>query len=281
MRLIVGLGNPGGQYARHRHNIGFMAMDRIAEDHGFSPWRSKFQAQVAEGRLGGDKALLVKPQTFMNRSGQSVGEAMRFYKLEPADVIVIHDELDLAPGKCRVKEGGGHAGHNGLRSIHAAIGADYARVRLGIGHPGHKDRVSGYVLHDFAKADADWLDDLLRGVSDGADALAAGDWGRFQNAVALRTAPARSGGAAEGAGAKAGGAGAKGGSKGSKGGTATGASGEAAAPGGTGAAPRDVDESGDGKGGGGKGGRSAPASTETARGVDARSPMQKLLDRFR
>ncbi|MEM9249519.1 MAG: aminoacyl-tRNA hydrolase [Pseudomonadota bacterium] len=189
MRLIVGLGNPGGQYARHRHNIGFMAVDGIASDHAFSPWRGKFQAEVAEGRLGGDKALLIKPQTYMNRSGQSVSEAMRFFKLAPSDVIVIHDELDLAPGKCRVKEGGGHAGHNGLRSIHAAIGPDYARVRLGIGHPGHKDRVAGYVLHDFAKADADWLDEVLRGVSDGAPALAAGDWGRFQNAVALRVKP--------------------------------------------------------------------------------------------
>ncbi len=189
MRLIVGLGNPGGQYARHRHNIGFMALDEVASAHGFSPWRSKFQAEVAEGRLGSDKALLIKPQTYMNRSGQSVGEAMRFFKLDPADVIVIHDELDLAPGKCRVKEGGGHAGHNGLRSIHAAIGPDYARVRLGIGHPGHKDKVSGYVLHDFAKADAEWLDDLLRGIADGAPSLAEGDWGRFQNAVALRLKP--------------------------------------------------------------------------------------------
>jgi PTH1 family peptidyl-tRNA hydrolase len=198
MRLIVGLGNPGAQYARHRHNVGFMAVDRIAADRGFGPWRRKFRAEVAEGRLARDKALLVKPQTFMNRSGDAVGEAMRFYKLEPSDVIVFHDELDLAPGKIRVKQGGGHAGHNGLRSIHAAIGADYVRVRLGIGHPGHKDAVSAYVLHDFAKADADWLDDLLRGISDGADDLAAGDWDRFQNAVAQRTAPARSGGGTAG-----------------------------------------------------------------------------------
>ncbi|MEM1431522.1 MAG: aminoacyl-tRNA hydrolase [Pseudomonadota bacterium] len=189
MRLIVGLGNPGGQYARHRHNIGFMAVERIAVDHGFGPWRGKFQAEVTDGRLGGEKVLLMKPQTFMNRSGQSVGDAMRFYKLEPADVIVIHDELDLAPGKCRIKEGGGHAGHNGLRSIHAAIGPDYVRVRLGIGHPGRKDLVSGYVLHDFAKADAAWLDDLLRGISDGAPHLAEGEGGKFQNAVALRLKP--------------------------------------------------------------------------------------------
>lgn len=192
MKLFVGLGNPGGKYAGNRHNIGYMALDRIAEDHGFPPWRTKFQGSLSEGRLGSDKIVLLKPETFMNRSGQSVGEAMRFFKLEPADVVVFHDELDLAPGKCRVKTGGGHAGHNGLRSIHAHIGTEYDRVRLGIGHPGHKDRVSPYVLSDFAKADAAWLDDLLRGIGDGAPALAAGDTGRFMNAVALRTAPPRS-----------------------------------------------------------------------------------------
>ncbi|MCA0204940.1 MAG: aminoacyl-tRNA hydrolase [Proteobacteria bacterium] len=194
MKLFVGLGNPGAQYAQNRHNIGFMALDRIAEDHGFSPWKARFQAQVSEGRLGGDKLVLLKPQTFMNLSGQAVGEAMRYLKLSPADVVVFHDELDLAPGKLRLKEGGGHAGHNGLRSIHQHIGEAYHRVRLGIGHPGHKDRVAGYVLHDFAKADEEWLDDLLRGISDGADALAAGDGPRFQNAVAARTAPARNAG---------------------------------------------------------------------------------------
>lgn len=191
MKLIVGLGNPGAKYARNRHNIGFMAVDRIAEDHGFSPWKSKFQGQISEGRLGSEKVLLLKPETFMNRSGQSVGEAMRFYKLAPEDVIVIHDELDLAPGKARVKQAGGHAGHNGLRSIHAHIGDSYGRVRLGIGHPGRKDLVSAYVLHDFAKADADWLDDMLRGISDGAPHLASGDSGKFMNAVALRTNPPR------------------------------------------------------------------------------------------
>ncbi|MEN8738274.1 MAG: aminoacyl-tRNA hydrolase [Phaeobacter gallaeciensis] len=192
MKLFVGLGNPGAKYERNRHNIGFMALDRIAEDHGFSPWKSKFQGQICEGTLGGEKVLLLKPQTFMNNSGQSVGETMRFYKLTPADVTVLHDELDLAPGKARVKQGGGHAGHNGLRSIHAHIGADYARVRLGIGHPGHKDAVAGYVLRDFPKADEDWLDDLMRGISDGAASLAKGDGGKFMNAVALRTAPPRS-----------------------------------------------------------------------------------------
>jgi len=192
MKLFVGLGNPGAKYAQNRHNIGFMALDRIAEDHGFAPWRRKFQGQISEGRLGSEKIALLKPETFMNLSGQSVGEAMRFYKLTPDDVTVFHDELDLAPGKCRVKTGGGHAGHNGLRSIHQHITPEYNRVRLGIGHPGRKELVARYVLHDFAKADQDWLDDLLRGISDGADELARSDTGRFMNAVALRTAPPRS-----------------------------------------------------------------------------------------
>lgn len=192
MKLIVGLGNPGSKYARNRHNIGFMAVERIAEDHGFGPWRSKFQGSLSDGRLDGAKVALLKPETFMNLSGQSVGEAMRFFKLSPEDIYVIHDELDLAPGKCRVKQGGGHAGHNGLRSLHAHIGETYNRVRLGIGHPGHKDRVPSYVLHDFAKADEDWLDDLMRGISDGAAHLVAGDPGRFMNAVSLRVAPPRS-----------------------------------------------------------------------------------------
>jgi len=196
MQIFVGLGNPGAKYAGNRHNIGFMALDRIAADHGIRPWKAKFQGEIAEGNLGGQKVLLLKPMTFMNLSGQSVGEAMRFYKLTPEDVTVFHDELDLAPGKVRVKQAGGHAGHNGLRSIHQHIGHDYQRVRLGIGHPGHKDRVSPYVLGDFAKADQDWLDDVLRGVSDGAPELAAGDAGKFMNAVALRVAPPRSSGGA-------------------------------------------------------------------------------------
>jgi PTH1 family peptidyl-tRNA hydrolase len=185
MQIFVGLGNPGAKYANNRHNIGFMALDEIASEHGFTPWRSKFQAQVSEGRLGADKVVLIKPETFMNLSGQSVGEAMRFYKLEPSDVIVFHDELDLAPGKCRVKTGGGYAGHNGLRSIHQHIGEAYHRVRLGIGHPGHKDRVAGYVLSDFAKAEQEWLDDLMRGIGKGAAKLADGDNAAFMNAVAL------------------------------------------------------------------------------------------------
>lgn len=192
MRLFVGLGNPGARYAMNRHNVGFMAVDRIAADHGFPPWRAKFQGEVSEGRLGAERVVLLKPHTFMNLSGQSVGEAMRFFRVEPADIVVFHDELDLAPGRVRVKDGGGHAGHNGLRSLHQHIGDGYRRVRIGIGHPGHKDRVAAYVLSDFAKADQDWVDDLLRGISDGAPALATGDAVRFMNAVALRTAPPRS-----------------------------------------------------------------------------------------
>ena len=192
MQLWVGLGNPGAKYAANRHNIGWMALDRIAADHGFGPWRAKFQGSLCEGNLGGQKVVMLKPETFMNLSGQSVGEAARFFKINPAEITVFHDELDLAPGKARVKTGGGHAGHNGLRSIHAHIGEAYGRVRLGIGHPGHKDRVAAYVLSDFAKAEQDWLDDLLRGLSDGAPALAKGDSAKFLNAVALRTAPPRS-----------------------------------------------------------------------------------------
>ena len=192
MKLFVGLGNPGAKYAQNRHNIGFMALDRIASEHGFAPWRGKFQGQVCEGQLGGEKVILLKPETFMNLSGQSVGEAMRFYKLTPADITVFHDEIDLAPAKLRVKQGGGHAGHNGLRSLHQHITPEYQRVRMGVGHPGHKDAVAGFVLKDFAKADQNWLDDMLRGVCDGAGYLADGDTGRFQNAVALRLNPPRS-----------------------------------------------------------------------------------------
>lgn len=189
MQLYVGLGNPGAKYAGNRHNIGFMAVERIADAHGFAPWKGKFQGAICEGRLGPEKVLLLKPETFMNLSGQSVGEAMRFYKLAPADVTVFHDELDLAPGKLRVKTGGGHAGHNGLRSIHQHIGEAYSRVRLGIGHPGHKDRVARYVLQDFAMADQGWLDDLLRGIAEGAPELAAGRKDRFLNTVAQRVQP--------------------------------------------------------------------------------------------
>lgn len=191
MLLFVGLGNPGTKYAKNRHNIGFMALDRIAEDHGFGPWKQKFQAELTEGRLGAEKVILLKPMTFMNLSGQSVGEAMRFYKLAPEDITVFHDELDLAPGKVRGKMGGGHAGHNGLRSIHQHVGEHYQRVRLGIGHPGRKELVAQYVLQDFAKADAEWLDDLMRGLGDGAPELADGRKDQFLNAVAHRMAPAK------------------------------------------------------------------------------------------
>ncbi len=187
--LIVGLGNPGPSYSGHRHNVGFMALDAIARAEGFGAWRQKFQGQIAEGRIGAKRVTLLKPLTYMNESGRSVAEAARFLKAPPADVIVIHDELDLAPGRCRVKVGGGHAGHNGLRSIHAHLGPDYARVRVGIGHPGHKDAVSGHVLHDFSKAERDILDPVLDGIADGAAKLVLGDDAGFQNAVALRAKP--------------------------------------------------------------------------------------------
>ncbi|MEO1695439.1 MAG: aminoacyl-tRNA hydrolase, partial [Pseudomonadota bacterium] len=151
MKLMAGLGNPGGKYASHRHNVGFMAVDAIHSRHGFGPWRKRFRGLIAEGRIGSHKVLLLKPETFMNESGRSVAEAARFHKIAPADTIVFHDELDLAPGRLRAKIGGGHAGHNGLRSIVAQYDKEFVRVRIGIGHPGHKDRVAGYVLNDFAK----------------------------------------------------------------------------------------------------------------------------------
>ncbi|MEM9967614.1 MAG: aminoacyl-tRNA hydrolase [Pseudomonadota bacterium] len=193
MKLLVGLGNPGAKYARNRHNIGFMALDRIASDHDFAPWRAKHQGTVSEGRLNGGRAILLKPETFMNNSGQSVQAAIRFYKLEPADLIVLHDEIDLEPGKVKYKTGGGHAGHNGLRSVHAHIGSGYARIRLGVGHPGHKDAVPGYVLRDFPKAEEPWLDEVLGGVSEGIPHLINDDSAQFLNAVALRVSPPRSG----------------------------------------------------------------------------------------
>lgn len=183
MKLIVGLGNPGAKHARNRHNIGYLALEAIAAAHGFALWRSKFQGQIAEGRLGPEKVLLLKPETFMNLSGDSVRAAAAFHKLAPADVIVLHDELDLPPGRVRVKTGGGHAGHNGLRSIAAHIGPDFARVRFGIGHPGDKRVVSNYVLSDFAKDEAAWLDPLLAAVARAAPDLAAGELDRFAAAV--------------------------------------------------------------------------------------------------
>lgn len=189
MLLVVGLGNPGAKYAYNRHNIGFLAVDDIVHRHNFTPWRERFSALVAEGRLGSEKAIVMKPMTFMNRSGQAVGAAMRFYKLTPADVIVIHDELDLPPGRVKVKRGGGSGGHNGLKDIDAHIGRDYLRVRLGIGHPGHRDRVTGYVLSDFSRADEDWLDPLVEAVAALAPLLPENNGAKFTSELALRYRP--------------------------------------------------------------------------------------------
>jgi PTH1 family peptidyl-tRNA hydrolase len=184
MKLFVGLGNPGQEYAFNRHNVGFMAVDAIAAAYDFPAWRKRFSGLAAEGRLGKEPVLLFKPQTFMNESGRAVGEAARFYKLELSDVVVFHDELDLAPGKVRVKTGGGVAGHNGLKSLSAHIDNDYVRVRIGIGHPGRKDRVTGHVLHDFSKADHDWLEPLLGAIAEEATYLAEGASDKFQSRVA-------------------------------------------------------------------------------------------------
>lgn len=188
MQVWVGLGNPGAKYAYNRHNIGFIAVDEIHDAHRFQPWRRKFEAEVADGVVGGVKTLLVKPQTFMNESGRSVGQALRFYKLQPDAVTVFYDDLDLAPGKLRVKIGGGAGGHNGIRSLDRHLGPEYRRVRLGIGHPGDKARVHGYVLSDFAKADEAWLDPLIDAIGDAAPLLSeAAD--KFMSRVALLTAP--------------------------------------------------------------------------------------------
>jgi PTH1 family peptidyl-tRNA hydrolase len=193
MLLLVGLGNPGTQYASNRHNIGFMAVDAIVHRHRFSPWRARFQGVMAEGTLDEEKVLALKPATFMNLSGQAVGEAARFYKIPPEQVIVLYDEIELEPGKVRVKRAGGSAGHNGIKSIDAHIGPDYWRVRLGIGHPG-KEFVHGHVLSDFGKADEAWLTPLLDAVADAAPDLAAelsgtGDGNKFMTKVALRLKP--------------------------------------------------------------------------------------------
>ena len=164
MKLFVGLGNPGAEYARQRHNVGFMALDKIADAHGFSAWRKRFQGETAEGTIGGERVVLLKPMTYMNESGRSVGEAARFLKIPVEDIYVFHDEIDLAPAKLKVKTGGGNAGHNGLRSITAHMGNEYHRVRIGVGHPGAKDAVAHYVLHDFAKVEYAWLDPMLDAV---------------------------------------------------------------------------------------------------------------------
>jgi PTH1 family peptidyl-tRNA hydrolase len=189
--LLVGLGNPGPEYAQHRHNVGFMALQRIAERHGFGSVKTRFKGMTVEGRIAGQKILALKPTTFMNRSGDAVAEAVQFYKIPPARVIVLYDELDLAPGKVKVKRGGGAAGHNGIRSIDAAIGPDFWRVRIGIGHPGHKDLVHGYVLHNFAKADKDWLDPMLDAMAEEFGAMAEGQSELFMTKVAARLTPQR------------------------------------------------------------------------------------------
>ena len=189
MLLLVGLGNPGAEYARNRHNIGFMAVEEIARRHGFSPWRRRFQGTAAEGTVAGDKVLALEPLTFMNLSGQSVGAALQFFKLTPEQVVVFHDELDLPPGRIRVKKGGGHGGHNGLRSIDAHIGKDYWRVRMGIGHPGDKNLVTGYVLHDFAKSDQGWLDPLVDACAAAFPLIVQGRPEEFMNKVTLATQP--------------------------------------------------------------------------------------------
>ena len=190
MKLIVGLGNPGPKYAMTRHNIGFMAVDSIAHDHGFSRWSSKFKAEIAEGEIAGEKIILMKPQTFMNLSGESVGEAMHFYRLEPAQILVIHDELDLPPGKIRIKTGGGAGGHNGLKSIDGRCTKEYRRLRLGIGHPGDKDRVHSYVLEAFEKDERVWLEPLLDAISSYVSMLVKGEDSQFMNKLAPITGQA-------------------------------------------------------------------------------------------
>ena len=189
MKLLVGLGNPGSEYAGHRHNIGFMALERIADQHRLPPWRKKFHALVTEGDVGGERLVLLKPQTYMNDSGRAVQEAAHFHKIALADIIVLHDELDIAPARLKVKTGGGNAGHNGLRSITAHMGNDYVRVRLGIGHPGAKELVTNWVLGNFARADRTWLDDLLDAIAKAAPRLADGKLERFQTDVAQALMP--------------------------------------------------------------------------------------------
>jgi PTH1 family peptidyl-tRNA hydrolase len=184
MKLFVGLGNPGSEYAKNRHNVGFMAVEEIARAHGFGPWKRKFHGLAADGELAGEKILLLKPETYMNESGRSVGEAARFLKVPEADIVVFYDEIDLAPGKLKVKTGGGNAGHNGLRSLSAHLGNDYVRVRIGVGHPGVKELVARWVLSDFAKADQAWLVPLLEAIAKAAPRLAKNDQSRFLTDVA-------------------------------------------------------------------------------------------------
>ena len=190
-RLLVGLGNPGADAARHRHNVGFMALDALAAAHGFGAFkrRSRFQGEIADGRVSDARIVALKPQTYMNESGRAVGAAMRFHRLEPADVVVLHDEVDLAAGKVRAKCGGGVAGHNGLRSIRSHIGADFWRVRIGIGHPGDRDRMTGHVLSSFGASDRTWLDPALDAIVDAFPLLMSGDAGAFMSRVALLAPP--------------------------------------------------------------------------------------------
>ncbi len=186
MQIWAGLGNPGDKYALHRHNVGFMALDAVAAVHGFGPWQKKFRSLVSEGRIGRNKIILLKPQTYMNVSGDAVQQALNFYKLDIEALTAFHDELDLAPMKVKVKVGGGTAGHNGLRSINACLGPDFRRVRIGIGHPGHKDRVTGHVLGNYAKAEMEPLADLLGAIAAEAKWLADGEDARFMSEIALR-----------------------------------------------------------------------------------------------
>ena len=185
MHLIVGLGNPGDKYAKNRHNIGFLAVEEIAKRNGFPPFREKFKGLVSEGSISGERVLILKPQTFMNSSGESVEAAAQFYKLTPADITVIYDEIDLVPGKSRIKRGGGAGGHNGLRSIDPRIGPDYRRIRLGVGHPGHKDAVMTWVLGDFSKVDLEWLEPLLGTLADNAGLIVTGDDNALMNKLAI------------------------------------------------------------------------------------------------
>src|SRR6202790_5654321 len=185
MRLLVGLGNPGPEYARNRHNVGFMVVDAIARRHGIGPWRRRFAGVAAEGPLGGGRVILLLPGTYMNDSGLAVAEAAHFYKIGVGDIVVFHDEIDLPPAKVRVKTGGGVAGHNGLRSISSHVGNDYRRVRIGIGHPGAKELVQMYVLNDFAKSERDWVEALCAVIADDAGLLAKGEDASFQNKVHL------------------------------------------------------------------------------------------------